>query len=506
MLYGVGSINFRPQCKKIEQPNTNYYSNSTLLRQPETDIVSFTGKSMPSMYNTVFEYLAAEVLGRNSKKFHVDGSMLSASKIKDAVNDLLKNNSENIFGSFKRSQVDKIKWKSYIPADVRTFSIDKINKAREVRIKQWRDFLENPSLISETGKLHNPELVEKIKEDKSIKLVVWDAITSEIKDNNRHIPVPFNEKALLETINRFENFAPKDRAVSCAKPSFLEIYTHRLRDNLLMDLNLSAEDAVWVKVPSFKHDNANKEKNIEMLEILSCKNWCTRSSVDKAQDALTDGDFYIYLKRNSLNLWEPLVGMTTSNGKIDQIQGVENNNIVPLNLVKEIKAYINNKGLKCHSGLVDEGPKAHQAILISEKLNEVDDVLKKSFAKSIKDNDDSAMFKYLGVDTKMTPDGKLEISTYRPSYTLNANSGITIPYSMFGLDEDDLLRNVKTINGNFVLYNKNSLFNSRIKMFPPNLEKVTGKVLCSAEQYERFGEDIRRVVDGNLKKIHITNN
>jgi len=453
------------------------------------------------MYNTVFEYLAAELLGRNSKKYHVDGSVLSATKIKDAVNNLLDTDSEKIFGTFKRSQADKIKWKSYIPEDIRIFSIDKINQAREVRLNQWRDFLQNPSLISETGKLHNPELVEKIKEDKSIRLVVWDAITSEIKDNNRHIPVPFDEKALLETLNRFENFAPKDRAVSCAKPSFLEIYTHRLRDNLLMDLNLSGEEAVWVKVPSFKHEPANKEKNIAMLETLSCKNWCTRSSVDKAEDALTDGDFHIYLKRNSSNLWEPLVGMTTSEGKIDQIQGVENNNIVPLNLVKEIKTYIESHKLKCHSALVDEGPKAYQAILISEKLNEVSDIFKKSFAKSIKDNDDFAMFKFLGVDAKFTPDGKLEIPVYKPSYTINANSGITIPYSMFGFNENDLLRNVKVINGNLVLHNKNNIFDSRITEFPPNLEKVTGKVICSAAQYEKFSEDIKRVVGGNERKI-----
>ena len=45
-------------------------------------------------------------------------------------------------------------------------------------------------------------------------------------------------------------------------------------------------------------DPFNKEANIKKLEILSCKNWCTRSSVDKAEAALEDGDFYIYLVRN----------------------------------------------------------------------------------------------------------------------------------------------------------------------------------------------------------------
>lgn len=65
-------------------------------------------------------------------------------------------------------------------------------------------------------------------------------------------------------------------------------------------------------------------------------------------------------------MWEPLVGMTTAKGKIDQIQGVENNNIVPLKLVNEIEDFINKSNLKCHSGIYDEGPKAYQAILISK--------------------------------------------------------------------------------------------------------------------------------------------
>lgn len=104
---------------------------------------------------------------------------------------------------------------------------------------------------------------------------------------------------------------------------------------------------------------------------MSCRNWCTRSSVDKAREALEEGDFYIYLKRNGLSMWDPLVGMTTYEGKIDQIQGIENNNIVPLNLVGEIKSFIKANNLKCQSGLSDEYPKATQSIMISEKLNEV---------------------------------------------------------------------------------------------------------------------------------------
>lgn len=503
MLSNINFIYFKQQ--NIQNSSTKPNTQKPIFHTQVNDTVKFTGKSLPSMYNTVFEYLASNILGSN-KKFQVDGSLLSATKITEAVNNLFIENQERILGPFKRTIVEKIKWKSYIPQDVRVFSVDKINQAREVRLNEWKSFLQNPSIILDSGKPMDPELVKKINGDNSLKLVIWNAITSEIKENNRHIPVPFNEKALLETITRFERFDPKDRAVSCAKPSFLEIYTHRLRDNLLMDLDLSNNQEVWVKVPSIKHEPFNKTRNIEMLETLSCRNWCTRSSIDKAEEALEDGDFYIYLKRNSSHLWEPLVGMTTCEGKIDQIQGVDNNNIVPLNLVKEIKSFIKERNLKCHSGIIDEGPKAHQAILISEKLSQNDEVLNKTFIKAIKENDDYAMLKFLGVDVKQIDGNNLEISTYKPSYNINKNSGISIPYEMFGLNENNLLRNVKIINGNFVLHNKNSLFNSRITQFPPNLETVTGRVICSAKQYEKFGEDIRRVVNNQMNKIIIRDN
>ena len=273
-------------------------------------------------------------------------------------------------------------------------------------------------------------------------------------------------------------------------------------DNLLTELGVSTNQSFWVKVPSLKHDPENAARNIERLEILSCKNWCTRSSVDKAEAALQDGDFYIYLARNKQNLWEPLVGMTTARGKIDQIQGVENNNIVPLNLLDEIKSFIAEKGLKCHSAIIDEGPKASQAIMISEKLSETDD-LRRTFAKAIKDNDDMIMFEFLCVKTKPLDDGALEIGTYRPVYNLNQKSGISVPYSMFGLNEDDLLAHVRVINGDLILNHKNKIFESRITKFPPSLEIVTGRIHCTAEQYERFAADINRVIGDDKSKVII---
>ena len=123
--------------------------------------------------------------------------------------------------------------------------------------------------------------------------------------------------------------------------------------------------------------------------------------------------------------------------------------------------------------------------------------------KAIKDNDDMLMFEFLGVKTKPLEGGALEIGTYRPVYSLNSKSGISVPYSMFGLNEDDLLAHVRVINGDLVLNHKNKIFESRITKFPPELEQVTGKIHCTAEQYERFAADIDRVIGNDKSKLVI---
>ena len=487
-------LKYNPNIKNNNNPAPIYKAGN--LAPLKHDTVSFTGMSAASHYKSVFDYLAADILSKN-KKFQVDGSMLSASNINKAIDRLFDLN--RVYGPYTTCSYEKIKWKSYIPQDIREFSVNKINDARASRLKQWQNFLEAPFL--DEASRNYPKLANTIHSNKSLRFVIWNAVNSEIKSNNRHIPVPFDPKALYKTILGYERIEPFDRAVRCASPSFIEIYTHRLRDILLEAKGLSDNKSVWVKIPSIKREPFNKEENVRTLEILSNKNWCTRSSVDKAEAALEDGDFYVYLERDKNNLWKALVGMTTSKGKIDQIQGADNNNIIPLTELENIKNYIKSQNLKCQSDIIAEGPKALQQILIAEKLAQYDETLGKTLDKAIKDGDDYAVFKFMTGKVKKLENGKLEIGTYRPNYNASATSGISIPYSMMNINEDALLQNVEVINGNLILDNKNSLFNSSITVFPPSLKKVTGKISCTKEQYQRFGDDIRRVVDNNLSKI-----
>ncbi len=467
------------------QPNK--YINLAPLK---ADTISFKGMSQASEYKTVFQYLAADILSKQ-KKYGVDGNLLSATNIMKGVDQAFKNN--KVYTPYPLCNKNKIKWKQYVPDDVREFCVNKINDARTQRLNQWKDFLEHPETHPDASKY--PHLITTVNLRKPFRFVIWNAVTSELKENNRHIPVPFNAKALNETLDDFESIPAKSRKIRCASPSFLEMYTHRLRDNLLVKKGVSTENSIWVKIPSIKKHPQDKEKNISELETLSCKNWCTRSSVDKAEAALEEGDFYIYLERDKKNnLWQPLIGMASYQNKIDQIQGVENNNLIPLNQIENVANFIKEKGLKCQSGIIDEGPKAYQQILIGQKLSEHRPEIGKNFEKAIKDEDSLSIFKYLDKPVKETEDGKLIIGTYKPHFVANEKSGITIPYTMMGINEDTLLYDVKKVEGDLILDNKNKLFASSIKIFPQNLEEVTGKIVCSKNQYEKFGEEMNKVI------------
>lgn len=492
----VSFRNFTPtQIQNNNNQNRIQHNNNRLTH----DSVSFTGMSKPSQYNNIFEFLAAKVL--SGKKKFVNEDELSANKVKKYVDTIFE--PEKIYEPCVKTVPNKIKWQAYVPEDIKFNSALKVNEAREERLDRWKKVLETPDDVKELDSKNT--LKNHIKKNKSIRIVVWNAINSELKDNNRHIPVPFNAEALEQTIKGFEAIQPLDRKVRCKEISFLEMYTHRLRDNLLTEKGLADnQKSIWVKIPSIKHDPGNKDKNISDVEVLSYKNWCTRSNVDKAEDVLKDGDFYIYLERGKNDMWQPLIGMATYDNKICQIQGTENNNIIPIKHLGKVKEFIESNKLKCQSGIVDEGPRAYQQILISEKLSEHREGLEHSFEKALKENDTLAIFEYLDKPAKVLEDGTYEIKTYKPVYIADKQKGIAIPYNMLGVNEDKLLDNVSKINGDFIMDNKDKTMKSSISHFPEKLTQVTGKISCTKEQYEKFGEDIERVAL-NKGKIAIHN-
>lgn len=496
-------MGFGAQVKNIKYSKNNNLSPKPYANKLQTlqrDTVTFTGMSAASHYKSVFDYLAADILSKN-KKYQIDGEMLSADKIRGTIEKLY--NFNRVYGPYCTSDYQKIKWQSYIPKNTRIHIVDKINEARALRLKQWQQFLERPEEDS-IAKVF-PYLTDTIKNNKSFKFVIWDAVNSEIKENNKHLPAPVDAIALYKVLTEYDTLAPIDRAKKCASSSIIDLYTHNLRDYVLDDRGLSNKKALWLKLYAPKC-MMDKKSNIEALEVLSDKNWLTRVMLNQEEIDLANKDFYLYLERDKNNLWKTQIGMTTSAGKIDQIQGPENNNIIPTNELENIKEYLKSNGLKCQSGIIPEGPKALQQILISEKLAQFDERLGKTLEKAIKDDDAFAILKLMNGKVKTLENGKFEIGTYEPSYVLNANSGVSVPYSMMGINEDVLLKDVEVINGDLILDNRNSLFNSSITEFPPSLKTVTGKIVCTKEQYQRFAAEIDKLANGNSKKLIVHDN
>ena len=168
----------------------------------------------------------------------------------------------------------------------------------------------------------------------------------------------------------------------------------------------------------------------------------------------------------------------------------------------KVKEFLKSKKLKCQSGIVDEGPRANQQILISEKLSEQRPNLEKSFEKALKTDDIPMVFEYLDKPMKVLDNGTYEIKGYKPTYLADKNKGITLPLNMMGVNEDKLLENVSVVRGDLILDNKDVLLNSHITKIPEKLEKVTGKISCNRAQYEQFGDRLQQVAQ-NPKAITV---
>ena len=481
--------------------------------------IQFTGLSLAREYTKTSHYLAALTLETKCSKYGTDGSCLSSKNIAPAIKRLFQLN--KVYLPFTMADSTKVKWKNYIPEDIRDYSINKINDARIDRFNKWKNFLENPKSFETTAEYNS--LKDEISKDDCLKFVIWNAINYDIKNNNRHIPVPFDINALLKTVTWLNSVESENRKLQVVSiKEFLDMYTHKLKDELLMsrpELMVSKEyipeaGSCWVKVPAIRKNIQSSSDNIFALECLSNENWCTRSSLDKAEAALQDGDFYLYLKRDDNQVWQTVLGMTSYKGKIDQIQGPNNDNLIPIRELDNIKSFLQENRLVCMSGYTDEGPKALQQILIAEKLKEIEPQTNMSLFNAINRKNNYVILKMLFGDVDFRGEAPmvlfnnskpmLAIRTYKPSILLDSKKGITVPISFFGINEDSLLSNVIEIKGDLILKGSRSEYNSQLKTFPPNLKHVCGKIICTQEQYNKFKDDMLRVVS-DQKQIIVCN-
>ncbi len=69
MLTAINNISFKPQYRINNSNNNRTFNKTPKIQQLTCDTLSFTGKlSLPSLYSSTFEYIAATIL-RRSKLF-----------------------------------------------------------------------------------------------------------------------------------------------------------------------------------------------------------------------------------------------------------------------------------------------------------------------------------------------------------------------------------------------------------------------------------------------------
>ncbi|MBQ9246530.1 hypothetical protein IJ182_09715 [bacterium] len=276
--------------------------------------------------------------------------------------------------TFKPANYRKIKLPGYIPEQLKQNEVDMVNHSRRKRQEEY--------------------LKSKIFENPSDTQRAWSIISYNVSANNRIIPPPIHIQSLQGVINSDGSFNHRNKLYNSEliKTSLSEIQKNpKYKKTILFDRNgqlinkndtpvVQKYSAVWVKIPSQKTDRENFKNNVSNVEKLSNPNWCTRSKDNKAVAALEDGNFYVFVLKDTSDLWSSEVAMTTYNGKVMQIQGKENNNLIPLEFLPDIITFLNArnhisvkedntiKNIKLETGYTDDGPAAFTQLLIAQKL------------------------------------------------------------------------------------------------------------------------------------------
>ncbi len=496
-------------------------SQGIFLNSLKSDAVSFTG-SKPYDYKTTFSYMASEIL-KEKQKNNINTRPKNIDKAVGEIAGEYKSPNQNYY-KYSESVIEKNTFPVFYNESLKENITDSINESREAVFTEWKNALtgKNPGVLNHS--------VSKKLEDPVARFVIWEGINYGIRENNRHIPPPFNADVLDRTIDYFQNdIKPEERGLKAQSIKyFSKVYNSMLIDSLLTDIiknpkysNYKIYDSdgkeidksklnsvnelggIWIKIPSLKRAKTYDKQSINALEVLSHENWCTRTRENKAKTALEAGSFYIYLKKEPFNsgydIRTPEIAITSSNGKIERIQGQLNNNDIPQDKIDLILKFLSerncihydkNGSLKNHTLTADykqEGPQSYYQVLIA--------CLKKDF------NSDSDLDDTQSVFTRLFPNkisGFNEDGLILKSYDskTHIHKDISIPVSMAGFDEDVLLSSVSEIQTVF------DMRNSALKSFPKNLKSVGKKVICTKEQFEKYGPDIMRVLKNQDSEIN----
>lgn len=187
-----------------------------------------------------------------------------------------------------------------------------VKEKRDVILDIWKKFFQNST---------NYPISEK--------LLILDGVTKGVTPLNDNLPLVLNEKILIDLMKKLRNDLSTRKNLQF---NFQKTYRTKLR-SFYTQMSQNNKLNGWIIVPSKANDEKNFAQNVEKLQILSHKSWCTKSYMTEAY--LTGGDIHIFFKNN-----EPKLAIRFFKNTIVEIQGENNNGIIPANFKNMLKSYI----------------------------------------------------------------------------------------------------------------------------------------------------------------------
>ena len=284
----------------------------------------------------------------------------------------------------------------------------------------------------------------------TINLLIYDAVTSELKPNNDTLPPVYNEHVLVKTVNEVNEKLKTD----AKQPfSFLKMYKTNLKSEILGKDNEPIKEG-WLVIPSRTNDPEHFEENVRKLQTFSYDKWCTKSFF--AQEYLSKGDFHFYFKDG-----KPQIGIRFIDNKIEEIQNPENTSIISQEYFEVVKEHITDNGYKLGFVARDFYDKAAS---LNTKINKA----KKNIgAEAIENNDTLKILRNFGV--KKDEDGNIRVKKYdqlSPFFT----------YKDLGIDEDKMFENITSIEGNAIFSRSDLKSLHNLKSIGGNVYIVNSKL------------------------------
>ena len=348
-----------------------------------------------------------------------------------------KFNSKKDLAEYSKKELENLQTQS-----LKGKSSDTENLRKQI-LSEWRNFFKN-----------NAE-----KYPDFIVFLVMKGLYDNIEEDNDRIPLQLDVEILDKTLEQIKNGFEKDKHFSYG---FSNMYRKNLTDEMLATSFDTKEKTGWILIPSKIHDSKNFDQNVERLRALSYSTWCTANSTGKHH--LEFGDFHFYL----------VDGITQAvlrirDGKIAEIEGIENNHTIPPKFLDVIAEYMEETGLQPNE---DMKGKIQEAIRMRDKrIKEISDF--KDLLKNVDKNNPLEVFPLLGIDVEVLENGKLELSEY-------AQPDRDISFNDIGLDEYKLFENVEQIFGDA------DFANSDLKEFS-NLKYIKGDANFSNSKINNLG-------------------